>query len=118
MVDVRKGPNYAYRIIQDKEISLFHFIFVLFLTLFSIKIDGVTLFTNKSTKGPYIYDVQTERRWGSLEFVSCLWILLFLNNRSIVQFCGKWGRGIKKLVIFCGRHKWMTPNQNRHYCRI
>ena len=44
-----------------------------------------------------------------LKFVTCLWILLFLNNRSIVHFCEWWGWGVKKLVIFCGRHKWMTP---------
>ena len=25
---------------------------------------------------------------GVLKFVKCLWILLFLNNRSIVYFCG------------------------------
>ena len=27
---------------------------------------------------------------GVLKFVTCLWILLFLNNRSIVHFCGWW----------------------------
>ena len=25
---------------------------------------------------------------GVLKFVKCLWILLLLNNRSIVHFCG------------------------------
>ena len=44
-----------------------------------------------------------------LKFVTCLRILLFLNNRSVVHFCGWWGSGVKKLAIFCGRHKWMTP---------
>ena len=56
-----------------------------------------------------------------LKFVPYLSILLFLNNISIVLFCG-WcvcvcvcvcvckGEGVKKLVIFCARHKWMTPN--------
>ena len=51
---------------------------------------------------------------GVLKFVTCLWILLFLNNRSIVHFYGCWGGGevgVKKLVIFCGRHKSMTPNK-------
>ena len=39
---------------------------------------------------PYIYDVYTERGLGEgiLKFVTCLRILLFLNNRSIVHFCG------------------------------
>ena len=46
---------------------------------------------------------------GVFKFVTCLRILLFLNNRSIVHFADGGGRGIKKLVIFCGRHKWMTP---------
>ena len=27
-------------------------------------------------------------------------------------FADGWGRGVKKLVIFCGRHKWMTPKVN------
>ena len=30
---------------------------------------------------------------GILKFATCLWILLFLNNRSIVHFCGWWGYG-------------------------
>ena len=47
---------------------------------------------------------------GVLKFVTCLWILFFLNNRSLFIFADGGGRGVKKLVIFCGRHKWMTPN--------
>ena len=43
-----------------------------------------------------------------LEFVTYLWILLILNNRSIAYFC-EWG-WIKKLVIFCGHHNYMIPN--------
>ena len=30
-----------------------------------------------------------------MKFCTCLWILLFLNNRSIVYFCGWWGWGGK-----------------------
>ena len=45
---------------------------------------------------------------GFLKFVTCLRILLFLNNISIVHFCGCWWWGFKKLVIFCGSHKWTT----------
>ena len=30
-----------------------------------------------------------------LKFVTCLWILLFLSNRSIVHFCGGW-EGVSK----------------------
>ena len=43
-----------------------------------------------------------------LEFVTFLRILLFSNNRSIVHFADeRWG--FKKLVIFCGRHRYMIP---------
>ena len=71
--------------------------------------------------GPYIYDVYTEG-WGGevLKFVKCLRILLFLNNRSIVHFCGWWskGAGVKNLVTFCGHHKWMTPMLKFQYYSI
>ena len=46
---------------------------------------------------------------GILKLVTFPGILLFLNNRSIVHFCG-WWKEVKNLTIFCGRHKWMTPN--------
>ena len=47
-----------------------------------------------------------------LNLVICLWVLLILSNRSIVHFCewGEGGGGVKKLVIFCGRHNCMIPN--------
>ena len=45
-------------------------------------------------KGPCIYDVHTEGRRGILE--SVFWILLFLNNKSIVYFWGWWGVGGSK----------------------
>ena len=48
---------------------------------------------------------------GILTFVTCLRILLFLNNRSNCSFLWMVGWGVKKLVIFCGRHKWMNPNR-------
>ena len=46
-----------------------------------------------------------------LKFIVCLWILLFLNNISIVHFC-EWGvnMGLKKLVTFCRRYNCMIPN--------
>ena len=52
---------------------------------------------------------------GVLKFVTCFRILLFLNNKSTVHFCGQcwWqggggGEGVdKKMVIFCERHKCM-----------
>ena len=54
---------------------------------------------------------------GVLKFVTCLCILLFLSNRSIVHFSFSWmvvgGGDGKKLVIFCGRHKWMNPDSNQ-----
>ena len=58
-------------------------------------------------KEPYMTSTRKWEREVS-KFVACLWILLFLNNRSIVDFCEWWG-GSQKMVIFCGRHKWMTP---------
>ena len=49
-----------------------------------------------------------------LKFVTCLRILLFLNNRSIVHFLRKvGGEGVKKLVTFCGCRKCMTPYQEK-----
>ena len=44
-----------------------------------------------------------------LKFVTCLYILLFLNSRSIVHFCG-WGCvGVGGGVV-CGRHNCMIFN--------
>ena len=37
---------------------------------------------------------------GVLKLVTCLWILLFLNNRSIVHFFGWWGYGGQKIGHF------------------
>ena len=63
-----------------------------------------------SFKEPYIYDVHTE---GVLLLVLCFQILLFLNNRSVVHFCG-WGfGGVTELVIFCKRLKCMVPNHKQ-----
>ena len=54
---------------------------------------------------------QNEGEGGAVfKFVTCMWILLFLNNRSIVLFVNGGGRGVTKLAIFCGRDKYMTPN--------
>ena len=47
---------------------------------------------------------------GDLKFVTCLQILFSLNNRPIVNFCLPVVEvGRSKIVIFCGRRKWMTP---------
>ena len=43
-----------------------------------------------------------------LKFVTCLHILLFLNSKSIVNFCG-WGCVDGEGVV-CGRHNCMTLN--------
>ena len=46
---------------------------------------------------------------GVLKFVTCFQIFfLFLNKRSIFADGESWG-GVTQLVIFCGRHKCMTP---------
>ena len=50
---------------------------------------------------------------GVSKSVKCLQMLLILSKRSIVHFCRwrGWHRtwGAIKLVIFCDRHKCMTP---------
>ena len=53
---------------------------------------------------------QNEGEGGVFKFVTCMWILLFLNNRSTVLFVNRGGRGVTKLAIFCGRDKHMTSN--------
>ena len=60
-------------------------------------------------KGPYIMTSKQKGGGGVLKFVTCLWILLFPNNRSIVHFSEWWGRGGQKIGNFCGLYKWMTP---------
>ena len=56
-----------------------------------------------------MYDLHMEEG-----LVISLQILLFLNDRSIVNFCGcgvgGGGGGVTELVIFCGRRKCMAPN--------
>ena len=42
---------------------------------------------DKFSKRPYIYGVHTGLG-VVLKFATCFWILLLLNNRSIVYFCG------------------------------
>ena len=63
-------------------------------------------------KRPYIYDVHTEGGW-SLEICQVLVDSIVLNNTSIVHFCRWWGwegARVRKLVIFSGRHQWVTLN--------
>ena len=40
-----------------------------------------------------------EKGWGVLKFVICMEILLFINKRSIVHFCGWRVWGVTELVI-------------------
>ena len=51
---------------------------------------------------------------GFQKFVTCLRVLLFLNNRFFVHFCG---RG-HKLVIIGGCHKYMISNFKFHFFKI
>ena len=65
-------------------------------------------FYEKSFKKPYLYDVRTEG--GGVGFLQ---ILLFVNKKSIVHFCG-WGtRGHKDGGHFSGRHDCMAPNHKQ-----
>ena len=66
---------------------------------------GVTKKNEKCGKPPYIHDVHTERGWEVLKVVTCLWILLLLSNRSIVDFCGCRGWEGNNIDAFCGYHK-------------
>ena len=36
-----------------------------------------------------LYDVHKEKEWGGFKVVTCLQILLFLNNKSIIHVCGR-----------------------------
>ena len=55
----------------------------------------------------------TQRKCGEvLQSVTCLQILLFLNNRCTAHFCwwrvGGWG-------VVCGRHNCMIPNIKTYF---
>ena len=68
--------------------------------------------TAQTRKEPYIYDFHIVRGRGRVfKCVTCLQILFvyFLNKRSIVQFCRWRELWVTQLVIFCWRHKCMTP---------
>ena len=61
----------------------------------------------QTRKGPYIYEVNMEVRWGVLIFVTCLQVFLLLNRRSIVHFY-RW-RGWRGLQNWTSCKKCMTP---------
>ena len=64
----------------------------------------------KCGKRPYyIYDVHTEWRWEGLKAVTCLWILLFLNNNLLLIFVDGWVGRVIKLVLLWGHRKCKTP---------
>ena len=79
-----------------------------------LKIQRYSETWRKNTEESYIGNVQTVEGWGGergglLKFVTCFQILLILNNSSMNYFWRSLGKGIKKIVIFCGCHKSMTP---------
>ena len=48
---------------------------------------------------------------GVLEFFTCFQILLLSKiDLLLILADGRGGGGVKKLVIYCWRHKWMVPN--------
>ena len=61
----------------------------------------------QTRKGPYIYEVNMEVRWGVLIFVTCLQVFLFLNKRSNVHFY-RW-RGWRGSQNWASPKKCMTP---------
>ena len=64
--------------------------------------------------------MKSTRKAPHLKFATCLQILVFLNNRSIVHFC-RWGVGwgVKKLVkkkkIFCEHHNFMVTDIKNYF---
>ena len=58
-------------------------------------------------KGPNIYDIHMAKGREVLKFVTCLQILLFSNNRSIVNFC-------RQGVVSEG-HSCMIPNIKTYF---
>ena len=51
---------------------------------------------------PFMTSILKEDEGGDLKFVTCLWLQLFLNNRSIVHFCGWrgcWGHKIGHFFV-------------------
>ena len=68
-----------------------------------------------SLNGPNIYNAHMEGGWGLLKCIMCLGILLFFNNRSIVDFCGWWGLVVQKLTIFVDvLNRWPHKSRNIH----
>ena len=55
--------------------------------------------------GPYIYDVHTEGAWGSLEICHVFADSTVFTIDLLLIFANGGGRGVTKLVIFCGRQK-------------
>ena len=104
----RLGPVYIYIYIvkRNNEKSSYSYTIFFDISLFFTEIVRDHTFMTSTRKGGEVV----------LKFVTCLWFVLFLNNNPIVHFCGWWGRegGVKKLVIFCGHHKWMTPQREYH----
>ena len=58
------------------------------------------------------YQIHAQRHKMVLKFVTCLLILLLLNNTSVVHFCGK--RKEFTNCFFCRRHKCMAPKGPYH----
>ena len=55
---------------------------------------------------------------GVLKFFTCLRILLFLNNRSIVRYCGWWGVGGSKTWSFFMDVINGWPLILKYFCKI
>ena len=59
-------------------------------------------------KGPYIYVVLIEVGWDGLKI--CQVFADFFQQKIFSFYFCRWrGLGVTQLVIFCGRHKCMTP---------
>ena len=64
---------------------------------------------NSYILGPYIYHVHKEGGWGSLEICHVFADSTVFTTDLLFIFANGGGRGVTKLVIFCGRRKQMTP---------
>ena len=76
----------------------------------SVIAPSLSLFKIISHKGPNIYDIHTERRWGVLK-ICCLFTGSIVFKQHIFGSFLLMGDGCggQKLIIFCGWYNYMIP---------
>ena len=73
---------------------------------------------NHSSTRLCIYSVYMEVEWGVMKFVTCLRILLFLSNTSIVHFCGWrcWWESQNSSFFVYVTNEWHLKSQHAMRC--